>query len=58
MIVSKRKNERAYFKQLETSAVGAALIVGALILVWFEKATLSELVPFWVGAFALFFAKD
>ena len=42
----------------KTSAVGAALIVGALILVWFEKASLSELVPFWVGAFALFFAKD
>ena len=42
----------------KTSAVGAALIVGALVLVWFEKASLGELVPFWVGAFSLFFAKD
>ena len=42
----------------KTSSVGAALILGALALVWFEKATLSELVPFWVGAFGLFLAKD
>ena len=45
-------------KNWKTSAVGAALIVGALMLVWFEKASLSELVPFWVGAFGLFLAKD
>jgi len=42
----------------KTSSVGAALILGALALVWFEKATLSELVPFWVGAFGLFLARD
>jgi hypothetical protein len=42
----------------KTSSVGIALILGALALVWFEKASLSELVPFWVGAFGLFLAKD
>jgi hypothetical protein len=46
------------FKHWKTSSVGAALIIGALALVWFEKATLSECVPFWVGAFGLFMAKD
>ena len=42
----------------KTSLVGSLLIIGALTLVWFEKATLSECVPFWVGAFGLFLAKD
>lgn len=46
------------FNNWKTSSVGAALILGALALVWFEKATLSELVPFWVGAFGLFLARD
>jgi hypothetical protein len=46
------------FKHWKTSSVGIALILGALVLVWFEKATLSECVPFWVGAFGLFLAKD
>ena len=46
------------FKHWKTSSVGAALIIGALALVWFEKATLSECVPFWIGAFGLFMAKD
>ena len=46
------------FTHYKTSGIGLALIVGALTLVWFEKATLSECVPFWVGAFGLFLAKD
>jgi len=46
------------FKHWKTSSVGIALIAGALVLVWFEKAALSECVPFWVGAFGLFLAKD
>lgn len=46
------------FSHWKTSTIGAALIIGALALVWFEKASLSELVPFWIGAFGLFLAKD
>jgi hypothetical protein len=46
------------FSHWKTSTIGCLLIFGALALVWFEKASLSELVPFWVGAFGLFFARD
>jgi len=47
-----------FIKHWKTTCIGLAFIIGALALVWFEKATLTECVPFWVGAFGLFLSKD
>jgi hypothetical protein len=46
------------FKNYKTTLLGLFLIFTCFILVWFEKATLTEVSVFVTGGFALLFLKD
>ena len=46
------------FKNWKTTLLGVGLIIAGVLLVWFEKATLTEMGAFFaVGLYALF-VKD
>jgi hypothetical protein len=46
------------FRNWKTTAFGLVLIMFGGVLVWFEKATLSEFSAFLMGGFALMMARD
>lgn len=46
------------FKSWKTTVVGLAIIAFTLALVWFEKATLSDVGLFWGVALVLLFVND
>lgn len=46
------------FKSWKTTVVGLALFLSGMLLVAFDKASLTEAGAFFGVAFALFFSKD
>ncbi len=46
------------WKDPKTTILGLIMIALGFLLVFYEKATLTELTAFFVGAFALLFLKD
>ena len=46
------------FKNRKTTALGLLILVISFVLVWFEKATLTEVSLFLTGGFAMLFIKD
>jgi hypothetical protein len=46
------------FRNPKTTVLGLILISLCFLLVFFEKATLTEVSAFMIGAFALLFLKD
>lgn len=46
------------FSNWKTTVAGIALFLGGMLLVAFDKATLTEAGAFFGVAFALFFSKD
>ena len=46
------------FGNPKTTLLGLIIIGLCFVLVFYEKATLTEMSAFMVGAFALFFLKD
>jgi len=46
------------FKNWKSTALGLGVMTVGFILVWFEKATLTEVSLFITGGFALLFMKD
>ena len=46
------------FKNWKTSVIGITIILGALVAVFFDKATLTEAGAFMGVASSLFFLKD
>ena len=46
------------FKNWKTTITGLVIVLGALIMVYFEKATLTEASLFIAGGITLFFVND
>jgi Flp pilus assembly protein protease CpaA len=46
------------FKNRKTTALGLFILVISFVLVWFDKATLTEVSLFLTGGFAMLFIKD
>ena len=46
------------FKSWKTTALGLAVITVGFVLVWFEKATLTEFTGFIGGGLILLFSND
>jgi hypothetical protein len=46
------------FKNRKTTALGLFILLSSFVLVWFDKATLTEVSLFLTGGFALLFMKD
>jgi hypothetical protein len=46
------------FKNKKTTILGLLILVCSFVLVWFDKATLTEVSLFLTGGFALLFMKD
>jgi hypothetical protein len=46
------------FKNWRTTALGTTVIIASLLLVYFEKATLTEAGAFIVAGLGFIFAKD
>jgi hypothetical protein len=46
------------FKNRKTTALGLFILLSSFVLVWFDKATLTEVSLFLTGGFAMLFIKD
>jgi len=46
------------FKNRKTTALGIFILLSSFVLVWFDKATLTEVSLFLTGGFAMLFIKD
>jgi len=46
------------FKNYKTTLLGIFVMLVSFILVWHEKATLTEVSLFFTGGFAMLFMKD
>ena len=46
------------FRNRKTTILGLLILIISFILVWFEKATLTEVSLFLTGGFAMLFMKD
>lgn len=46
------------FQNWKTTLVGLGLIIAGVVLVWFEKATLSEVSVFFATGLLALFVKD
>jgi Flp pilus assembly protein protease CpaA len=46
------------FRNRKTTILGLLILIISFILVWFEKATLTEVSLFLTGGFAMLFVKD
>ena len=46
------------FKNWKTTTLGVSLIIACLVLVYFEKATLTEMSAFLAGGFYFLFKND
>lgn len=46
------------FRNYKTTLLGIFVMLVSFILVWFDKATLTEVSLFFTGGFAMLFMKD